>query len=189
MTFFTALLFVAVTALVLTGALVLLMWLEKKLPSKQYDERQQTVRGNAHKWALLTGFCYFAIIAMLECVLPSGIQADLLLIVVVGMELQAFVLCFYCSFHDAYLPLTRSPKVNIIVLYLLSATQFFGAVSRVDTMKVTITEDGFQKVNFGEVMLSCNRDSAMVWGQLILAVMGATLATLELVRYVRSRTE
>ena len=82
MTFFVALFFVAVIALVLTGALVLLMWLEKKLPSKQYDARQQTVRGNAHKWALLIGFCYFLIIAMLECVLPSGIQADLLLIVV-----------------------------------------------------------------------------------------------------------
>lgn len=189
MTFLIALLIVAVITLVLIGALALLMWLEKKLPSKRYDERQQILRGNAHKWALLIGFCYFLIIAMLECVLPSGIQADLLLIVIVGIELEAYVLCFYCSFHDAYLPLTTSPKANIIVLYLLSATQFFGAVSRVDMMRVTITEDGLRKVNFGEVMLSCNGESAMVWGQLILAVMGITLATMELVRYMRNKME
>lgn len=189
MTFFTALIFVAVIALALIGVLVLLMWLEKKLPSKQYDERQQTVRGNAHKWSLLIGFCYFLIIAMLECVLPSGIQADLFLIVIVGVELEAFSLCIYCSFHDAYIPLTKSPKANIIVLYLLGATQFFGAVSRVDMMKVTITEDGLRVVDFGEVMLSCNEESAMVWGHLILAVMGITLATMELVRYMRNRME
>lgn len=189
MTFFTALLFVAGIALVLIGVLVLLTWLEKKLPSKQYDERQQTVRGNAHKWAFLTGFCYFVIIAMLEVILPDGVQADLFLVIMVGLALEAFVLGCYCIFQDAYLPLTQSPKGNIIILYLLGVVQLLNAASSVSRMRVSPTEEGLKVVDFGEVILSATGDSAVVWGLLMVAVMSVTLATMELVRYMRNKME
>lgn len=189
MTFFAALLFILVIALVLTGALVLLMWLEKKLPSKQYDERQETIRGKAHKWALLIGFCYFIIIAVLELILSDGLQADLFLVIMVGLGLEAFVLGCYCVIHDAYLPLTQSPKGNIIMLYILGAVQLINAASSVSRMRISLTGEELKVVDFEEVVLTATGESAYVWGFLMVAVMSVTLATMELVRYMRNKME
>jgi hypothetical protein len=189
MTFFTALLFIVVIALVLTGALVLLMWLEKKLPSKQYDERQETIRGKAYKWACVTGLCYFFTVGILDLVLQDGVQADLFLVVMIGVTLASFVCECYCCFYDAYLPLTKSPKTNIIMLYALAAVYLLNATSRVARMRVTVTEDGFKIVKFSEVMLTVTGDSAFVWGFLMLAVTSITIATMELVRYMRNKME
>lgn len=183
MTFYTALLLLAAIVLALIGILALLMWLEKKLPSRQYDERQQILRGKAHKWALITGFCYFFIIAALEAVLPGTVQADLFLVIMVGLSLEIFVLGCYCVFHDAYLPLTKSPKVTIIVLYVMGAVHLIHAVSCVNSMKVTLTEQEFTVRKFGEVMLNGTGRSATVWALLMVAVMSVTLATMQLLRY------
>ena len=189
MTFFTALLLVAGIAMAVLAASALLAWVEKKKPPKQFDERQQIVRGRAYKWACVTGFCYFIAVGILDLVLRDGVQADLFLLVMIGGTLSAFVCECYCCFHDAYLPLTKSPKVNILLLYALSAVYLLQAVNWVSKMRVTITESGFEVLDFGEVMLGTTGNSAFAWGFLMLAVMTIVLATIELVRYLWNKME
>lgn len=184
MPFLSALLLVVAIALAVLAVCAVLTWVEKKNPPKQFDERQQIVRGQAYKWACVTGLCYFISIAILDLVLPSGVQADLFLVIMVGITLAIFVCECYCCFHDAYLPLTKSPKANIIMLYALGAMYLLQAVNWVDRMTVTFAEDGFRIVKFGEVMLSITGDSAIVWGFLMVAVMSVTIATIELVRHI-----
>lgn len=187
MTFLYAVLIVGVAALLLLGATALASHLEKKHPSEQYDERQQAARGKAYGWALLTGFAYFVVILLLDLLLPNGLQASLALIVTAGISLEAFVLGCYCIFHDAYLPLTKSLKVDIIVLYALGGTQLLNAIVIVNRMRVTLTEDGISKAGFWQVMLSANRESTLVWMSLMVAAMGIVLATLELIHYIRDK--
>ena len=189
MTFYAALLVVIGVAAALFGGCTLLVWLEKKVPPKQFDERQQIARGKAYKWAWLTGLCYFLVIAFADLVLPSGVQVDLFLLIMIGLTLEAFVCECYCCLHDAYLPLTRSPKANIIMLYVMTGIYLLNAVNWVDRMAVTIEEGRFIKRNFGEVMLGVTGDSAFVWGFLMVGAMSFVIATMELVRYFRSKSE
>lgn len=187
MTFSYALLLVTASALVILGVMALLVRGEKKRPSKQYDERQQAARGKAYEWAFLVGFAYFAMIAILDVLLPDGLQASIFLVAMVGLSLEGFVLGCYCIFHDAYLPLTQSPKANIIILYILGAVQLLNAVIRVKWMTVALGESGIRKTPFAEVILRANEDSAIVWLHLIVTVMSFVLATLELIHYIRDK--
>lgn len=185
MTFYYALLLVVVIAIVLLATMAIFVRLDKKRPEKQYDERQQVARGKAFEWAVIAGIAYFAVIALLDVLLPNGLQANNFLIIMIGLALEGFVMECYCIFHDAYLPLTKSPKANIISLYVLGAVQLLSAVNNVNYMRVTWTEDGVTKLAFGEVVLSNNRQSAIAWGCMMVAVVSSLLATLELVHYIR----
>lgn len=187
MTFYYALLLVIAVALVLLGIMAILARVDRKQSAKQFDERQQAARGKAYEWAFWVGFAYFAMIAILDGLLPDGLQASIFLVAMVGLSLEGFVVGCYCIFHDAYLPLTQSPKANIIILYILGAVQLLNAVIRVKWMTVTLGESGIQKTPFAEVMLSANEESAIVWLHLIVTVMSFVLATLELIHYIRDK--
>lgn len=189
MSFYAAMLLLIGVAGALVGVCALIAWLEKKFPQKKFDERQQTVQGKAYKWATMVGFGYFAIIALLDLVLPSGVQADLFLLIMTGLALEAFVCACYCCFHDAYIPLTSSPKANIILFYLMGVINLINAVSRVDAMSIILTDDHIGKMEFGEVVLGTMGDSAIVWGLLMVSVMMIYVATMELVRYMRNKME
>lgn len=184
MTFLFALLIVGAVVIVLLGATALLNWLEKKRPARQYDERQQSVRGRAYKWACVTGFAYFAVILLLDVLMPEGLQASLLLVVAAGISLEAFVLGCYCIFNDAYLPLTKSPITDIVILYVMGVIYLLNAIVRVNNMTVTLTEQGITKTGFWQVMITADRESALVWMYLMVAAMGIFLATLELAHYL-----
>lgn len=187
MTFYYALLLVVAVALVLLGIMAILARVDRKQSAKQFDERQQAARGKAYEWAFWVGFAYFAVIAIMDVLLPDGLQASIFLVAMVGLSLEGFVLGCYCIFHDAYLPLTQSPKANIIILYILGAVQMLNAAIRVKGMTVTLGESGIRKTPFAEVMLSANEESAIVWLHLIVTVMSFVLATLELLHYIREK--
>lgn len=187
MTFLFALLIVGAVVMVLFGTTALLSWLEKKRPTRQYDERQQSVRGKAYQWACLTGFAYFVVILLMDMLLPDGLQVSLLLVVAAGISLEAFILGCYCVFHDAYLPLTKSPKISIISLYAMGVVQLLNVIMNVNRMRVTLTENGISKVGFWQVMLTADRNGSVVWMCLMVAAMGLVLATLELIHYLRDK--
>ena len=187
MTFSYALLVVGVSAFALVGMMALLARWDKKKTSKEYDERQQAVRGKAFEWAFVIGFIYACLVMLLDVSLPEGLQASVLLIVAVGLVLEGFSAGCYCIFHDAYLPLTQSPKVNIAMLYVLGAVQLLGAVSNTRGLTIDVTESGISRISFWEVMLSGNQQSAVVWMNLMVAAMSFVLATLELVRFLRDK--
>jgi hypothetical protein len=185
MTFYCALLLVAVIAMALLGVVAMLVRLDKTRPAKQYDERQQSIRGKAFEWAFVLGVLYFAVILFLDVLLPNGLRVSTFVVVTAGIALEAFVASCYCSFHNAYLPLTQSPKVNITVLYVMGAVQLFVAVNNANGMRIDVTENGISKVSFGEVLLSADKRSAFVWMPLMVAEVSIVLATLELVRFIR----
>lgn len=187
MTFYYALLLVFGAAVALLGIMAFLIRTDKKRDSKEYDERQQTVRGKACQWAVVVGMAYFAVIALWDIVLADGLQTSVYLLIMIGLALEAFVMECYCIFHDAYLPLTKSPKANIIFLYVMGALQMLNAVSLANSMRVVWTEQGVSKVAFGEVMLTDSRQSASVWTWLLVGITSIFLATLELIRYLRDR--
>ena len=187
MTFYDALLLVGVSAFALVGVMTLLARWDKKKTSKEYDERQQAVRGKAFEWAFVIGFIYACVIMFLDAFLPEGLQASVLLIVAVGLVLEGFSAGCYCIFHDAYLPLTKSPKANIFLLYLLAAVQAINAARQTSTLGINISENGITKQDFSEVMLLADKNSALVWMPLMVAVMSFVLATLELARYIRDK--
>lgn len=187
MTFYYALLLVFGAAVALLGIMAFLIRTDKKRDSKEYDERQQAVRGKACQWAVVVGMAYFAVIALWDIVLADGLQTSVYLLVMIGLALEAFVMECYCIFHDAYLPLTKSPKANIIALYVMGALQMLNAVSLANSMRVVWTEQGVSKVAFGEVMLTDSRQSASVWTLLLVGITSIFLATLELIRYLRDR--
>lgn len=186
MTFFPALLVVTLSALVLLGILAAVASWEKKRPSRQYDERQQAARGKAFQWAFMVGVLYFGVIALLEVLLPQGLYANLFLVIMIGLSLEAFVSGCYCILHDAYLPLTKSPKANIIMLYVMGAAQLLSAASNVNFMRISWTESGVSKVSFFQVQLNGSGQSAIAWGQLMVAVISVFLATMELIRLKRN---
>lgn len=187
MTFYYALLLVIAVAMVLLGIMAILARVDKKRPAKQYDERQQTAQGKAFEWAVMVGFAYFGGIALLDLALADGLQATHYMIVMIGLVLEAFVFGCYCIFHDAYLPLTKSPKRSIIIMYVLGAVQMLNAFTYANSMRIVWTETGVSKIAFGEVILTNNRQSATTWIWLLIGVTSIILATLELFRYIRDK--
>lgn len=187
MTFYHALLLVIGVAMVLLGVMVLLAHMDKKRPVKEYDERQQAVRGRAYEWAFEIGILYFGLVMLLESLLPEGLQASLILVVATGLALEGFTIGAYCEMHDAYLPFAKSRKANIYILYFVGGLQLLNAVLQVRRMRIVLTEEGISKQSFGEVMIGGDEQSAVVWAYLIIAVASVVLATLELVHDIRDK--
>ena len=76
-------------------------------PQREYDERQQLLRGKAFTAAFFTLLGYLAIWMMLNA-LEVGFFATRLSILV-GIMLSIVVFVAYCVFHDAYFRVSERP--------------------------------------------------------------------------------
>ena len=178
MNFWSALLTIAVVTMIITGLCVLLMWLEKKIPPKRFDERQQQVRGKAANWALLAGMVYFCGIAIASILLPGEMKEHWFAVILIGLSLEGLVYYVYCIVNDAHIPLLKSPRQRILWGYLCGITQLAAAAARVGANKLYFTEAGeVMKRAFYEIPLD-----AVAFSQLICVVLFVLLATIELVR-------
>lgn len=178
MNFWIALLTIAVAATVITGLCVLLMWLEKKIPSKRFDERQQQVRGKAANWALWTGFIYFSAIALVSILLPEEMKKYWFAVILVGLALETLVYYVYCVVNDAHIPLLKSPKQRILCFYLFGVIQLGVTALRVGTNNLYFTDAGEVAIRtFNETPLD-----VADFSQLMSAVLFVLMATIELVR-------
>lgn len=114
----------AVCALVIT--------LERKYPSKDYDERQLTVRGNGYRLGFCVGiFCqFFGLIAVI--LYTKGGQHNtegLLLIGGCCLLIPAAAFFTYCLLKDALLPRWGDAKREAALFGVLAAAQFTQAFS------------------------------------------------------------
>lgn len=189
MTFFEAvgLLIGAALALICLSALVI--WLERKIPSKRYDERQKEVRGKAYKWAYVVGLLYYGALILAIGLLPNGLSMNMDFAICIGLLLQVFVCEVYCSIRGAFFPFRRSPKANIIIGYILGAVFLYEGAMTVRSLGITLEENYLEVIKFRDVRLDAIGADVLAWLQMIVAVMFLVLATVQLIRYMWDQQE
>lgn len=116
---------IGVVLLVVFGvllAMVLLcmaaIWLEKKAPGEDYDERQKIARGNAYRLSFFVGAFYFlGLFFYLEI---SKKLDHVVFWLFVGMELQLMTFHIYCLLKRSALPFSKKPLHSAISYGLLA---------------------------------------------------------------------
>lgn len=105
------------------------IYLEKRIPAKQYDERQLHARARAHRLSLWVGFAYYLVVTVVLIRQVDGEKTvEPFLMVFVGLILQALVLHTYSILSDAALPLSERPWYPIACFTFmgcLQLTQFY----------------------------------------------------------------
>lgn len=100
------------------------IYLEKRIPGKNYDERQNQSRARAHRLSFWVGFAYFlAVVILLIQQVDGGKKVEPFLLVFTGLILQALVLHTYSIFSDAALSLAEKPWVAIVCFALVGCMQ------------------------------------------------------------------
>lgn len=99
------------------------IYLEKKAPAKNYDERQLSARARAHRLSFWVGYAYFlAVVIILMGQIDGEKKVEPFLLVFAGLILQALVLHTYSILSDAALPLSERP------LYPITCFTFVGCL-------------------------------------------------------------
>lgn len=99
------------------------IYLEKRIPVKQYDERQLSARARAHRLSFWVGYAYFlAVVIILMGQIDGEKKVEPFLLVFAGLILQALVLHTYSILSDAALPLSERP------LYPITCFTFVGCL-------------------------------------------------------------
>ena len=110
------------------------IYLEKKLPVKQYDERQLSARARAHRLSFWVGYAYFLTVVLILIRQVDGEKTvEPFLLVFAGLILQALVLHTYSILSDAALPLSEKPLYPIICFTFMGClhlTQFNNLLRR-----------------------------------------------------------
>ena len=96
------------------------IFLERKFPGREYDERQKIMRGKASDLSLTTGFVYFLVItAILIRQVEGEKTVEPFLLIFFGLELQMLVYHTYCLLTHSAMPLSQRP-VTAVVCYSFS---------------------------------------------------------------------
>ena len=99
------------------------IYFEKKLPAKNYDERQLGARARAHRLSFWVGFAYYlGVVVLLIRQVEGEKTVEPFLLVFSGLILQALVLHTYSILSDAALPLSERP------LYPITCFTFVGCL-------------------------------------------------------------
>ena len=84
------------------------LWMQKRAPSEEYDERQKIEQGRASNISNLTGVIYFVVVM---CWNELGtLPANLGFLIFVGILMELMVYHVYCLMTHAALPLSQKPK-------------------------------------------------------------------------------
>ena len=105
------------------------IYLDKTMPAKNYDERQLSARARAHRLSFWVGFVYYlGVVILLMRQVDGEKKVEPFLLVFAGLILQALVLHTYSILSDAALPLSERPLYPITCFTFagcLQLTQFF----------------------------------------------------------------
>ena len=164
----------------IVGALALVMalcaaavWLEKKFPGKEYDERQKFAKGRGYRLSFWVGMVYFLAVAVVLIGQVDGEKTvEPYLLVMIGLILQVMVDHTYCLFTHSALPLSQNRVVAVLgymVCGTLQLTQF----------SIWSNRDGFALVGHGS--------SAWIW--LIAGCYFFYIAVLHVIQALLDRKE
>lgn len=99
-----------------TGLLALIValcaavtWVEKKVPHKEFDERQKIVQGKAYALAFNVGLLYFMVITIWQMLQAEAGKAfpEMYLLLFLGLWMQMLLFNTYCILNGAGLPLSE----------------------------------------------------------------------------------
>lgn len=96
------------------------IYLERKCPDDDFDERQKIMRGNAHRLSFMVGLAYYLFVTTVLIRQVDGEKTvEPFLLIFFGLELQLLVLHTYCLLTHSALPLSEKP-VTAIICYVIS---------------------------------------------------------------------
>ena len=104
------------------------VWMEKRFPSKEYDERQKIAKGRGYRLSFWVGMVYFLVVAIVLIGQVDGEKrVEPYLLVMIGLMLQAMVDHTYCLLTHSALPLSQNRVVTVfgyVVCGTLQLVQF-----------------------------------------------------------------
>lgn len=173
MSVMNALLLMCVFTVVLMAFCAGVIWLEKKYPSENYDERQKQARGNAYRFSFWMGLAYYFVLTLVAIWNRpwDNSVVDLYLLLSFGLTIQAISFHIYCFFTHAALPLSENPKVSIVGYALLAGLNLV------------------QFIGYHSIELSFGGESSNKWVNLMTGFLFLVLTLLHLFQQLRDRGE
>ena len=155
--------------MVLLGVCALCLWLERKLPIKKYDERQQEARNKSYRFGFWIGVVYYFVLWIFLASEDTG-SWDVASCVLAGFLLQLVAAQIYMLLTGSALPFSQKP-IAVAVLCLSFMVNGITYLCRsIDTVKM---EQAF----FGRY--------SVPWTSLIISVAMLTLGILYFVEFIR----
>ena len=159
----------ALTVLLCAGVI----WLEKRFPSAEYDERQKQAKGNASRLGIIVGMLYFAVVtAVLIRQVEEPKTVEPYLLVFVGILLMMTVDHTYCFLTHASLPLSQKPITAILCYASSGVVQLVYIWNALDRFPLSL-------VGYGSAG----------WIHLLTGIVFLYLSVMHLVQYLRDRKE
>ena len=153
---------------------VLAVFLEKKIPWNQYDERQRLSRGNAYRVSFWIGAIYYlcVMVYLIQGVGKDTEQIEGYLLLFAGFVFQAMAFHIYCLLTHCALPLGEKPTASIIGYACLGGVHLLDFVTRPLERNLALS---------GQESFACVR--------LMLGVFFFSLAVMHLIRAVWKEKE
>ena len=149
------------------------VWVEKRYPVEDYDERQKAARGRGYRLSMITGLIYYTCVAFVLIFQVDGKKTiEPFLLVVMGIILQGPVLHTYSVLCHAALPLSGKPVITIL------SSLFCGAV------QLIAFYDHSRRFSLGLV-----GHATSAWIFLIAGISFFYLALLHIIQLLRDRKE
>ena len=153
---------------VLFGVGWLWQFLDRKITSKQFDERQQLARGKGYRFGFWVGLVYFL---LLFCLLSFGFLKEYVVEAVMGGLLVQAISChIYMFFTDSELPFSKKPTLIFAAYYALGFAYLYLAYNEVRIQQFF----GIQTIP---------------WMKLMLAVTWLTLGLLYFLSWLKGKTD
>lgn len=154
---------------VLAAGCALCVWLERKLPVKRFDERQQEARGKGYRFGFWVSITYYLI--LLVAVESADIGAkEIAVWVFAGVMLQFLATEIYALMTGAMLPFAQKSTVFLFALYLLMGVMWL-------CMAFSSVEK--EQALFGQYSIP--------WSKLIFSVMFFSFGVMYLIDWVKRR--
>lgn len=170
------LLVTGVVLLVLAGIVLLclgVIWLEKRYPSDEYDERQKQAMGKASRLGFISGMIYFLVVTVIliqQVDKPKTVEPWLLIFV--GILLMITVDNTYCFLTHAALPLSQKPMTSIVCYAVCGFVQLLYIWNALDRLPFSLVGRGTSG-----------------WLHLLMGFFCFYLSLMHLIQYLRDRKE
>ena len=161
---------------VLAGIVLLclgVIWLERKFPSKEYDERQKQAQGRASRLGMITGLIYFMVVtAVLIRQVEEPKTVEPYLLVFIGVLLMVMVDHTYCFLTHSTLPLSQKPMTSIVCYAVCGMIQLLYIWEALDRFPLALVGRG-----------------SAGWIHLLTGISFLYLSLIHLIQYLRDRRE
>ena len=149
------------------------IYLQKKFPTEEFDERQMQAKGKASQLGMITGMIYFlVVIVVLLNQVDNEKRVEPWLLVFIGVLLMVTVDNTYCFLTNASMPLSSKPIPTIVCYTILGLVQLFFIWNLLDDFPITLVGHGTSG-----------------WLHLLAGISFLYLALMQLIQYLRDRRE